>query len=285
MEIQAAEKAEPVVPAAEGSVVEGAQAPPNWEKEAKDWQELSKGLGYEDRATLKSDFERSREINNDVYLFLKNNPDIKKKYESFFSGAEQPAETPSVPAKPSGDGNLDITSIEKRLEEKLLRQMESRVSPLQQQADEWREEREKVLTQQKYPWFTEDAYSELNKRYIAKVQEGVRRHMASGHDMASARQLAGAKYSDNTLEELISLLMPEKLIENASAVKRVPVGLPKTMTKVGGQGEATPSALVQARKEYEAAEKGEESASIVKKYTEQFGLDSMDEALKLLRGE
>ncbi len=282
MEVQTVVE-EPKVPGVEGSTAE-APVTPNWEQEAKGYQEFIGSLGYKDKDSLKTDWERSQGVINDTYLFLKHHPEIKEKYESFF-GNGGTAEKPKPTQPERADAPLDQKALREELRREMRAELESEISPLKAQADELREEREKIATQSKYPWFTDESYAELDKRYKTKMQYGIRRFMGEGDDFKTAQRRAGAKYSDATLEEMIHLLMPEKLIENASAARRVPVPLPKSMTRVGGNGEATPSEIEQAKKEYEAAEKGEESAHVVKKYKEKFGLENMDEALKILRGE
>jgi hypothetical protein len=257
----------------DGAVVPDAavEQTPNWEQEAKGYQEMLSELGYKDRDSLKKDYQAAKETSNYTYFFLKQHPEIRKQYEAFLSGEEVPkASTENKPVLKEGDKQDPFSEINRLKKE--LEDLKSGFEPLKHKASEWESAQEKLELQRKHKNFTDEKYSELDKRW---------------RSLPAQRQSVLAPLS---LEELARILMPEFFVESASDLRREPKGLPKSMREVGSKATATPSSLEQAKKEFREAlegatgDEGKAVANTVKKWAEEFDM-SMTEAHKLLQGE
>ena len=256
---------------------------PNWEQEAKSWQEVAGTLGYKDRESLVKDYTGYKEHVTNLYWYLKNNPEAKKQYETFLGGGEvaQPGKTNASPAE---NKSQDMAALREQLRQEILGDVESRLSPYEQAQNEAQTQREKQEFQIKHPSFTDEKYAELDKKFISQCQSEIKGKIARGMNPQMADYVVREKYRDMSLEHIANLLMPEFLIESASAAKRIPQPLARGMKAIGNNNAATPSAIEQAKKEYSEAAKGQESAEVVKSWAGKLGM-TMTEAHDLLKGD
>lgn len=251
---------------AEAAPQGGASEQVNWETRAKEYEEKLKGYG---------DYDDYKTAAMNAYNFLQKYPELGSGYKSYLDGkewqpnfakADEPKKTPQ----------FDEGAVKSILE----RELESRLTPLYRADAERQAKEEERIAKEKYG-FSDEEFQKLNKAYADMVDAEAKELMFSeGISKKEALAEVNRGYKRFKVDQLIALLMPEKM----ASTKRTPQALPRGMASPGNNPGPSPAILEQARKEYESAPKGDASASVVKKWSEQLGLP-MAEAHKILQGD
>lgn len=243
------------------------EATVNWEQKYK--EDMGKYDGYD---TYKG-------VAEGAYQFFQKYPELMKGYQEFSSGkdwkpnfAQQQQEEKKT--------QFDPNQFKDELKRELLGEFQPTLTTLQNETIKRQVEEEEKYLREKYK-FSDDERKEIDKRFAEKTASEIKDLMFQGKSKMEATEEVRAIYRRFGPDQLVALLMPEKLAANV----RKPNPLAPGMTSPGNNAGPSPKALEQARKEYRDSPKGEASASVVQKWAEQFGLTMADAHKLLQQGE
>ena len=240
--------------------VEKPETTVNWEQKYN--EDIKKYDGYD---TYKG-------VAEGAYQFFQKYPELRKGYDEFNSGKDwKPNFAPAQQAenKPQFDPN--------EFKRQILEEVQPTLTALQNETIKRQVDEEEKYLREKYK-FSDDERKEIDKRFAEKTASEIKDLMMDGKSRQQATEEVRGVYRRFGPDQLVALLMPEKL----AASVRKPNPLAPGMTSPGNNAGPAPKALEQARKEYRDSPKGDASASVVQKWAEQFGLP-MAEAHKLLQ--
>lgn len=270
-----------------GVVAETGKEQTNWEELAKGYQGALKDLGYDDVKPLTERYRQYEGAVTQSYNFFQKHPEIYDLYRKFSAGED--VKFPGFKeSEKSKDGEKPAIDEEKFLE-KVRNEVNSMREPELEVVRQLKASQEKQQAQAKHKWLDDANYKELDNRFSKLTEDEVKARVYKGMNRAEAVEAVREKYSDFSIDQLINLLMVDKVVENLSQAKRTPEPLPESMTRISNKTAATPTAIQQAQKEYMEATKmlgSDEDATlnVVKKWAVEFGMPLKD-AHKLLNGE
>lgn len=285
-------KVEPVSKEAEGGngnvATQEKETQPNWEQTAKTYQESLRELGFDDVKPLADRYRQYEGAVSNAYNFFQKHPEIYEYYKRHAAGED--VKFPGFKESDKSEAGKKPEFDEEKILERVRSEVNSMREPELEVVRQLRANQEKAEAQAKHKWFNDESYKELDKRFVKMTEDEVKARVYKGMNRPEAVEAVREKYSDFSIDQLINLLMVDKVVENLSQAKRTPEPLPESMTRISNKTAATPTAIQQAQKEYNEAAKranqddGEASLQVVKKWAVEFGMPLRD-AHKLLNGE
>lgn len=235
----------------------------NWEQKYK--EDIAKYDGYD---TYKG-------VAEGAYQFFQKYPELMKGYQEFSSGKDW---KPNFAQQQQEEKKSQFDPDQ--FKRQILEEVQPTLTALQNETIKRQVEDEEKYLREKYK-FSDDERKEIDKRFAEKTASEIKDLMFSGKSRQEATEEVRAIYRRFGPDQLVALLMPEKLAVNV----RKPNPLAPGMTSPGNNAGPSPKSLEQARKEYRDSPKGEASASVVQKWAEQFGLTMADAHKLLQQGE